>query len=90
MTDWYDDEGEWGRSQDWVYALVDGYVIRITKQIVVFQTRGGALPIPLSQIKEFTMKFGGDRKDQPSLGESVTHIKIPRWLAEDRDLEYDE
>ena len=68
-----------------VWAEINGHVTALTELGVCFDKKW----IPKSQVSGATLKTDGDiAVDDLKIDDFVTHIEIPVWLAEDKNLAY--
>ncbi len=74
-----------------VWAKIGLMLRNETSMCYIFHVPGPGnndLLLPKSQVKYFCYKHGGDSK-AAQVGKVVTHVRIPRWLAEKKDLDYE-
>lgn len=72
-----------------VWAELDMVIVRETDRAVGFGDEEDAdelVWLPKSQLGRMTYADGGDSREV-QIGERVTHVEIPEWLAHRHDLE---
>lgn len=77
-----------------VWAKIDLQIYHITEKAWGLGEQGHLLWIPISQIKQATIKEGdstGDfDADDVEVDDHLTHVQIPLWLAEAEDLDWED
>jgi hypothetical protein len=69
------------------------YLVAKTKYAFGFSEDNGRdvdLWLPDSQTQGFTRDFGDVKTSEVEIGDYVTHAQIPCWIAEEKDLAYED
>ena len=92
------DPDDYDHNQEFVYALYDGFILKVTEKALGLGTKtfrpGKARPkveiwLPKSQLRTVTYGDGGDMTKYKE-GKRVEAVQIPRWLAKEKGLEIDD
>jgi len=72
-----------------VWATIDGKIVRQTEKGLAFLTETRTIWLPKSQIFSLEYEEGGDISEI-LLRRQVRSVEVPRWLADEKDLDYGE
>lgn len=72
-----------------VWAEVQGTIVHETAAAVRVEGSSTQVWLPKKEITKYTYREGGD-STAIKVDQYVTHVRIPRWLAEKKDLDYEE